>query len=452
MKFGISHIFTVIALLSCNPVMAKSDILLLQTQNALVDVAKEITLLGNYEAQLPKLEVMSQNCPDNDAVWYYLGVCQMYGKQADKAEKSLLEACRLAPDNTDYKEKLASFYGAAGFPEKMAGIYLELLEKNPSKYRNAYTLTLLGDQEMAARNDSMALIHYDAALIYDPGYPAAQLGRAEIFRMAGNMPDFFIALAPFAANPDILPGAKCQYIESITKMVNANIYKSWHVQLDALVQSCADAHPSDSSALKLAGAWFYGTGWKEKGRKYFDDLLKAYPEDLEANYIRLQLLSKDGDTAAELEQCKKILSLKGLSEAERVSALSILGDIYYKMGDEKSTFAAYDKALRINPDYIPILNNYAYFLCLKQKNLSKALKMSAKTVAADPDNPTYLDTYGWILHLKGRDKEAEPHFKRAMLYGGMENSEVLSHYADVLEKLGQKDRASYYRSLAGKKK
>lgn len=433
------------------PASTPRDVLV-QTQSALIDIAKEISFLRNYEAQIPKLEVMSENCPEDDAVWYYLGLCQMYGKQTGKAEASFLEACRLAPDNNEYREKLAVLYGTTGRSDKMAQVYLELLDRNPSKYRNAYTLTLLGDQAMVARNDSLAMEHYDTALLYDPMYPAAQLGKAELYRMSGNMPDFFIALNTFASNPEIMPEAKCSYLENITKMVNANIYKTWHLQLDAAVQACADTHPSDSSALKLAGSWFYSTGQVEKGRKYFDDLLSCYPTDLEANYIRLQLLSIDGNVEGELEQCRHILTLPDLPEEETVRALGILGDLHYKLGDEKSAFEVYDKALNLNPSYVPVLNNYAYFLCLKRKSLRKALKMSKKAIEIEPDNATYLDTCGWILHLLGRDKEAEPHFKRAVLYGGMENAELLSHYAAVLDKLGQTSRASYYRSLAEKKK
>ncbi len=78
--------------------------------------------------------------------------------------------------------------------------------------------------------------------------------------------------------------------------------------------------------------------------------------------------------------------------------------------------------------------------------------MSRITIEKQPDNPTYLDTYAWILHLMGRDTEAKPYFKHALLYGGKDNSELLSHYAAVLEALGEKDLSSYYKSLAESKK
>ena len=107
---------------------------------------------------------------------------------------------------------------------------------------------------------------------------------------------------------------------------------------------------------------------------------------------------------------------------------------------------ALEQALRLNPDYAPVLNNYAYFLALKARKLHKALRMSAKTVKLEPDNPTYLDTYGWVLYLLGKAEEAKPVFKHALVYGGNQSDEVLAHYASVLESLGEKDRAEYYRA------
>jgi Tfp pilus assembly protein PilF len=77
--------------------------------------------------------------------------------------------------------------------------------------------------------------------------------------------------------------------------------------------------------------------------------------------------------------------------------------------------------------------------------------MSRKTIEKEPDNVTYLDTYGWILHLLGKDKEAKSYFKHAMLYGGKESANILRHYATVLEALGETDLAKVYKTQAANK-
>ena len=89
---------------------------------------------------------------------------------------------------------------------------------------------------------------------------------------------------------------------------------------------------------------------------------------------------------------------------------------------------------------------------LAQSNESrKALKMSARTIELEPDNATYLDTYGWILYLLRRPKDAKPYFKHAMLYGGKDSATILEHYSKVLEALGEADLSLYYKNLAEQK-
>ena len=134
-----------------------------------------------------------------------------------------------------------------------------------------------------------------------------------------------------------------------------------------------------------------------------------------------------------------------------VAALSTMGDMYHQLGDMKSAFKSYDLVLKIAPDYIPVLNNYAYYLSVEKKKLKKAYAMSKKTVEAEPDNATYLDTFGWILYLQGKALEAKPFFKHAMLYGGKESATILNHYATVLEALGENDLAKVYRQQAKNK-
>ena len=88
---------------------------------------------------------------------------------------------------------------------------------------------------------------------------------------------------------------------------------------------------------------------------------------------------------------------------------------------------------------------------MQGKKLKKALDMSRRTIEAEPDNSTYLDTYGWILHLLGRSSEAKPHFKHAMLYGGKDSPVILDHYAEVLFALKEFDTAFIYWNLARQK-
>lgn len=60
-------------------------------------------------------------------------------------------------------------------------------------------------------------------------------------------------------------------------------------------------------------------------------------------------------------------------------------------------------------------------------------------VTLEPDNDTYLDTYGWVLFVNGDYKEAKEYLEKAA--STSKSADVISHYGDVLFKLGQKEKA-----------
>ena len=163
-----------------------------------------------------------------------------------------------------------------------------------------------------------------------------------------------------------------------------------------------------------------------------------------ANMANYQLEDYD----AIIGNCRYLIKNYPKDNKVLLASWSQLGDAYHSKGNSKDAYKAYNKALKIDPSYAPVLNNYAYYLSEEGKKLKKAYTMSKKTIEAEPDNATYLDTFGWILHLQGKDLEAKPFFKHAMLYGGKESAVILRHYATVLEALGENDSAKVYINLA----
>jgi Tfp pilus assembly protein PilF len=123
---------------------------------------------------------------------------------------------------------------------------------------------------------------------------------------------------------------------------------------------------------------------------------------------------------------------------------SILGDAYNNLGRYSQSDKAFDKVLSLDPTNISTLNNYAYYLSLRGKNLKKALSMSKLAIEEESDNPTYLDTYAWILFQMGRYKESKEVLQKALVYGGDREAVILEHYGDVLFKLGELSNAVIY--------
>lgn len=122
---------------------------------------------------------------------------------------------------------------------------------------------------------------------------------------------------------------------------------------------------------------------------------------------------------------------------------SMRADNYYKSGKTQKAFDLFEEELRNDPENIGVLNNYSYFLSLEKKDLQKAEKMSRKTIEKEPENPTYLDTYAWVLYQMGDYEQALKYMEKALVFLKMKdtNGEIWEHYADILYKLGRTEEA-----------
>lgn len=154
---------------------------------------------------------------------------------------------------------------------------------------------------------------------------------------------------------------------------------------------------------------------------------------------------KDDDGA--LDALKRGTSvINDQSNPDLVSDLySIMGEIYQSKNQMGEAFAAFDSCLQYKPDNVPTLNNYAYFLSLEGKDLDKAERMSAKAIAAEPKNATYLDTYAWVLYRMGRYADAKIYIDQTLKFSTDSTSDgtLYVHAAEIYAALGD------YRSAVG---
>ena len=144
--------------------------------------------------------------------------------------------------------------------------------------------------------------------------------------------------------------------------------------------------------------------------------------------------------------CQKALSIVDKNTKKEVIAdfYSIMGDTYHSKGENEKAYAAYEEALKLSPSNIGTLNNYAYFLSVDRRDLDKAEEMSYKTVKAEPNNATYLDTYAWILFQKGNYTEARIYIDDAMKNKGDESDVVVEHCGDIHFMTGDVEGALKY--------
>ncbi|NJL13608.1 MAG: tetratricopeptide repeat protein [Microscillaceae bacterium] len=116
-----------------------------------------------------------------------------------------------------------------------------------------------------------------------------------------------------------------------------------------------------------------------------------------------------------------------------------LADAYHGLGQYAESDAAYEKALRQSPDHPRALNNYSYFLALRRQKLEQAQAMAEKLVGLHPQNPSYLDTFAWVLYQSKDYKKARKYLEMALDI--RRDGIILEHYGDVLYQLGEKEEA-----------
>ena len=436
---------------------------------------------ARQELTVDMYEKLLDDFPDKSELYY--DMVDLYAAQSD-TDKAL-ETLKEIETVFGMTESIAVFrfnllQQAGRHDEAIAS-----LEEYNSTYSSPYVLSTLGDYQMSMYNDSTAVAYYDEALDIAPDYAPALLGKAETLRMTRRYDEYFDVLGRFVASEASPVAGKSDYLTAVVQRTDPKFLRSFMPQLDTVMNTMLSMHPDDSTVLRLAGIYYWTTERKGMSKEYFGRNAEINPKSFpaSADYVEFlmyaeewEALSEEGRKAFErfpdettflemasvgdynlkeydkvLQLCEKVLEVAPGDSSRTLRAWSTIGDIWHQKGDAKKSYKAYEKALKINPDYVYVLNNYAYYLSQEGKKLGKAYAMSKKTIEAEPDNSTYLDTFGWILYLQGKALEAKPFFKHAMLYGGKDSPVIMDHYAEVLYALKEYDLAMVYWNMAVQK-
>jgi len=172
--------------------------------------------------------------------------------------------------------------------------------------------------------------------------------------------------------------------------------------------------------------------WKDVIRTQDEiDRLKGY--DAYSAYHRLRAYALWGKPKKALAEIDKYLK----EDPTNVQFMLYRIDMLSRMGAKpKELYAQYERVLEIAPYDLSVLNNYAYLLATHGGDLKKAERMSLLTIQKEPNNPVYLDTYGWILHLQGQEQLAMFYLSRALQYATDETqNEIHMHIQQVHKKL-----------------
>lgn len=441
---------------------------------------------------------------DPKNVWYLTQMAGIYRLRNNFSDAALMQEklVKLTNNPNDYFDLAESYYNAGNVKksldalnraEKITGpiekIYLQrehlYLQQNKlskaikelDKLIKLYPgvtryLGMKADVLLANGKQSQALKIYQQILKVEPNNGYALFALADFYKDKGDTSQAFSYFLN-GMSSDVEDRRK---VEVMIELIPSNFFPNHQKQCIALIDNFIKSSPQSATPYLLNGDLYMAQRDFEEARNQYKKAIDVDPkaaiawEQLlfcNAQLNKPEFMQKDCEllitinpqnfqahlfytfSSYQLKEYNKAvegalraLNLDALPE-ERSQLLSTLADAAHYDKRYKLTDSAYTVLLELEPNNALALNNWAYFLCLRKERLDTALIMSARTLELQPGNASYLDTYGWILFVKGEAAKAKTYIEQSLaLYP--ENAEVLQHLAEILESLNEKKLAEEY--------
>ncbi|SHM25570.1 Tetratricopeptide repeat-containing protein [Chitinophaga jiangningensis] len=424
---------------------------------------------------------LARKYPENDDYLYNQGVLL---SKANKLEAALAvfnqleQKTGVVEEVTYQKQRLLLRMSKA---DEAAAEIKRLIDTNPSETRYYYLLA-----EVYDANDQIA----DATAVYndilsrDPENARALIALGSYAKKRQDMPAYWDYMTRAFANNTYSIDEKVAYVYPYLRMLETDTTKLQEgLQLAHLIVA---AHPNDAKSYALLGDMYsqgdildsaqlnyqrslsldstrfsvwYQQMWITSRKDDANDLLtlsdtvtRLFPKEFMgfyfnglANYLLRQY-------PATIVSMNKALALGDAEKRFTADVYSLLGDAYHATGQNASSDSSYEKALLLRPKDATVLNNYSYYLSLRGENLSKAAEMSRRSLEIDPESPTFMDTYAWILFRQQKYQEAKEWMDKAFLFpASLQNASMLEHYGDILYNLNDVNKAVEYWQMAQEK-
>lgn len=334
-------------------------------------------------------------------------------------------------------------------------------------HQNKYKL-LKGDILMEQGQMQQALEIYTWVLQNDPENPYVYLSLSEYYNKQGEKEKSMDFTILALKNPQLALATKLeilgQYIEYLLKS-NQKIediealfvlliehypleeavhsyyaaylqYLSRAAEAASVYESMLAINPSNSQTWVNLIQVYFAKNDHEQVIGIADRAIKVIEENLGFRYfksISLQILGRNEEALELLNNTVKKFADHD-NRNLRSDMFAQIGDLHQKNGNKELAFAAYEESLKLNPNNIHTLNNYAYFLSILKQDLAKAERMSAITIEKEPKNSTFLDTYAWIFFQQGNYSLAKFYIERAIsnLKEDQDSGVIFDHYGDIL--------------------
>lgn len=366
------------------------------------------SLQGKKEEEYNELKNMSEKHPNDMNYRVMLGNWLLQNGRPDEAGKLYIEVLQAEPENIMARMSMIDYYRTSGQAMRADSLQEVMLvsPKTPVDGKMALMRQVVADNEKNGA-DSTLVIDLFKKILKEPQETSDMAQLYAAYLTLKKMPQDSISKVletVLAISPDNV-AARLQLIQA-----------EWNKQdFDRVIELSNQA--LDYSPDELAFYYFLGFAYIQKD---------------------------DDDSALEVLR-RGVSQINDQSNPSLVSDFyAIMGDILHDKGDDKGAYAAYDSCLQWKDDNYGCLNNYAYYLSVENKDLDKAAQMSYRTVQAEPDNSTFLDTYAWILFMQKKYAEALQYIDMAVKNDTTKSAVIIEHAGDIHAVNGDIDGAVKY--------
>jgi tetratricopeptide (TPR) repeat protein len=357
------------------------------------------------------------------------------GKRKE-AEAELQKLIATQPGENQFKNYLAEFYMETGQVEKGKAQYDKILTSEPE---NPSANLALYEYETEKGNRAIAFGHLKKAFtnpdleiavkisLCGEFYRRAVQGSAEDKKMGIELAELLLKAHPLAAEPCAM---YADFLLLDKRSAEAFGYYARALRADP------QNYRHWQNAMFSAG----NAGLNDSVINISREAMDLFPAQSESYLNNGLSLMKRNDFSAAVKSLRDGLALVETGSDKKAEYLQALGEAYYRTGDYDHAFQMFDELLKSDPDNASVLNNYAWFLALSNRDLPLAEKLAEKAIKLKPGDKNNMDTYGWVLYKQKRYGAAEPWLKKA-LESEPENPMLLEHYGDLLFRLGKKKEA-----------
>ena len=424
--------------------------------------AQSLQKAGKITETIEEYKTLIKKDGGNVGLYFELAGMQLYSGKYKESIDSFNEIEKRAGITEELSIQKEKIYIKMGDVDGAANEVQQLIDHAPD---NLKYQVLLADLYMANDLDEKASKVYHDILEKDPQNPYANLSLYDYYKKKGEKEKASIVLKKAFASIELDIDAKMKILLSYYDTKDRDLKKE---ALD-LCQILVKTHSREAKAYTIYADFLYQEK-KLEGAK--DNYLKAIELDESKLPIWNQLMfieSELQDNEALLRDSKKALALfpnqplfyffygatnlQKKEYKEAVEYLSIgkdyvfknpplLAQFYANLGDANhglkqflASDSAYEEALKIDPKNIYVLNNYGYYLSLREEKLDRAEELSAYCNELEPDQSNYQDTYAWILYKQGKFIQAKDWLEKALINGAASNAVILEHLGDTHAKL-----------------